>query len=525
MPSRHLRLDLPAKTVPERVRVAFARLRRELSIPADFPPEVLDEAAATVLRDEHAHDRVDLRHLPFVTIDPPGSKDLDQAVHLSRGDDGGYVVDYAIADVGRVVLPGGAVDAEAHVRGVTFYAPDGRTPLHPPALSEDAASLLPDVDRAAAAWRVTLDDTGEIVDVAVRRALVRSRAQLTYTEVQDALDGGPDDHAATTATTAAETTTSPPATSPPAAAPAPGGAAAPYRGMLALLREIGTLREALERDRGGVSIDVPEQDVTLHADGSYSIELRSVLPAEGWNAQISLLTGIAAARLMRAGEIGILRTLPVSDPRDVERLRRTARAVGIEWAPDVPYADLLGTLDSRVPQHAAFLNEATSLFRGAGYLAFQGPVPEGSQHAAIAAEYSHVTAPLRRLVDRYTTEICLALSAGAGAGGVPSWVVDAFDDLPKTMARSGQRASSFERAGIDIVEAALLTDRVGETFRGVVVDVDSKDPRKGLVVVDDPAVRGTVTSGSHDLPLGESVEVELTEVSIESRKIRFDYGG
>lgn len=497
MPSRHLRLDLPAKTVPERVRVAFARLRRELSIPAEFPPEVLDEAAGSVLRDEHAHGRVDLRHLPFVTIDPPGSKDLDQAVHLSRREDGGYVVDYAIADVGRVVLPGGAVDAEAHVRGVTFYAPDGRTPLHPPALSEDAASLLPGVDRAAAAWQVTLDDRGEILDVVVRRALVRSRAQLTYTEVQDALDGGPDD----------------------------GGAAATYRSLLALLREIGTLREALERDRGGVSIDVPEQDVTLHADGSYSIELRSVLPAEGWNAQISLLTGIAAARLMRAGEIGILRTLPVSDPRDVERLRRTARAVGIEWAPGVPYAELLGTLDSRVPQHAAFLNEATSLFRGAGYLAFQGPVPEGSQHAAIAAEYSHVTAPLRRLVDRYTTEICLALSAGAGAAGVPSWVVDAFDDLPKTMARSGQRASSFERAGIDIVEAALLTGRVGETFRGVVVDVDSKDPRKGLVVVDDPAVRGTVTSGSHDLPLGESVEVELTEVSIESRKIRFSYGG
>lgn len=193
--------------------------------------------------------------------------------------------------------------------------------------------------------------------------------------------------------------------------------------------------------------------------------------------------------------------------------------------PRSPTRRLLGTLDSRIPQDAAFLNEATSLFRGAGYLAFQGPVPEGSEHAAIAAEYSHVTAPLRRLVDRYTTEICLALSSGGGAAAVPSWVVDAFVDLPKTMSRSGQRASSFERASIDIVEAALLTGAVGQTFRGVVVDVDAKDPRKGLVVVDDPAVRGTVTSGSRDLPLGESVEVELTEVSIEDRKIRFSYEG
>lgn len=489
MPSRHIRLDLPASTVPERVRVAFARLRSELSIPDDFPPEVLDEAASSAHRDEHAGTRLDLRDLPFVTIDPPGSEDLDQAVHLSRSDDGGYVVDYAIADVGRVVVPGGAVDTEAHLRGVTFYAPDGRTPLHPPVLSEDGASLLPGVDRAAAAWRVVLDDRGEIVDVAVRRALVRSRAQLTYTEVQDALDAGTADE------------------------------------NLVLLREVGALREARERDRGGVSIDVPEQNVTLHGDGTYSIELRSVLPAEGWNAQISLLTGIAAASLMRAGEIGILRTLPASDPRDVERLRRTALAVGIDWPVEVPYAELLSTLDSKVPQDAAFLNEATSLFRGAGYLAFTGPVPEGSEHAAIAAEYSHVTAPLRRLVDRYTTEICLALSAGEGAAGVPAWVTDAFADLPKTMARSGQRASSFERAGVDIVEAALLTGRVGETFRGVVVDVDGKDPRKGVVVVDDPAVRGTLTSGSHDLPLGEPVAVELTDVSIESRKIRFSYGG
>lgn len=115
---------------------------------------MLDEARASALRDDYAAERLDLRDLPFVTIDPPGSKDLDQAVHLSRSGAGGYVVDYAIADVGRIVQAGGAVDTEAQLRGVTFYAPDGRTPLHPPVLSEDSASLLPGVDRAAAAWRI-----------------------------------------------------------------------------------------------------------------------------------------------------------------------------------------------------------------------------------------------------------------------------------------------------------------------------------------------------------------------------------
>ncbi len=419
----------------------------------------------------------------FVTIDPPGSMDLDQAVHIERTPDG-YLVRYAIADVAHFVAPGSAIDREAGTRGMTLYAPDGRTPLHPPVLSEGAASLLPGVDRPAAVWQIALDDRGEIADVDVRRARVRSTARFTYDEVQTAVDDG----------TAAD--------------------------LLLLLREVGELRQLLERERGGVSLNVPEQNVTLHDDGSYGLEFRSVLPAEGWNAQISLLTGIAAARVMREGGTGIFRTLPASDPRDVERLRRTARALDIAWPAEQPYGELLAQLDSSVPQHAAFFNEATSLFRGAGYLTFHGDVPDDAEHAAIASEYAHVTAPLRRLVDRYGTEICLALCADEP---VPAWVRDAFEVLPKAMSRAGQRASAFERASVDIVEAALLTGAVGELFEGVIVDLDSRDPHKGVVVVDEPAVRGSVVSGGGPLPLGESVAVRVAEVSIEDRVVRFSY--
>lgn len=496
MPSRHLRIALPSSTVPERIRSAFARLRSELDIPADFPADVLDEAVAAAERgtagvDDHDRSSLDVE---FVTIDPPGSMDLDQAVHIERaqaadGGEPGFVVRYAIADVAHFVVAGGAVDREAATRGMTFYAPDGRTPLHPPVLSEGAASLLPDVERPAVVWRIELDAAGEILDARVRRGMVRSRARMTYDEAQRALDDG----------SAGD--------------------------VLGLLRSVGQLRETIERARGGVSLNVPEQNVTVDDDGTYGIELRSVLPVEGWNAQISLLTGIAAARVMRAGEMGIFRTLPQSDDRDVARLRRAARALDIAWPQDEPYGDVLARLDSAVPAHAAFLNEATSLFRGAGYLAFEGEVPEGSEHAAIAAEYAHVTAPLRRLVDRYGTEICLTLSAGGSAGDVPDWVRAAFDDLPKIMSRSGQRAAGFERAAIDVVEAALLNGRVGHVFSGVVVDLDAKDPRKGHVLVDDPTVRGAVRSETVDLPLGEAVQVRLAEVSIEDRAVVFHLHG
>ncbi|MDF9875207.1 exoribonuclease R [Cellulosimicrobium cellulans] len=524
VPARHLRLVRPAESSAPTPSVdpaatvtgALAALRREMEVPESFPAAVLAEAES-VVRDGGAvvgDGRVDLRDLPFVTIDPPGSMDLDQALHLERaGDDpagpegAAFVVHYAIADVGAFVAPGGAIDVEVHERGTTLYAPDGRTPLHPAVLSEGAASLLPDQERPAAAWRVVLDARGEILDATVRRAVVRSTRRLTYDEAQAAIDAGGSEDA--------------------------GGAA------LLLLREVGELRLARERERGGVSLEVPEQEIVPLDDGTFGLEFRSTLPAEGWNAQISLLTGIAAARLMRAGGVGVFRALPEADPRDLARLRRTARALGIDWPRETAYADLVPTLDSRVPRHAAFLNEATSLFRGASYEAFGGTgqepgVPDDAAHAAIGAEYAHVTAPLRRLVDRYGTEVCLALCAG---DDVPRWVLDALPGLPRTMARTGQRAGSYERAIVDVVEAALLSGREGEEFDGVVVDVeddserdrrlergsgDSAGARRGQVVLSDPAVRAPVEGT--DLPLGDPVRATLREASVAGRRVRFTVG-
>ncbi|GAA4845560.1 RNB domain-containing ribonuclease [Luteimicrobium xylanilyticum] len=543
MPAQYLRIAGADAATSRAVRRSLADLRRQMEIPDDFTPEVLADAERAAARGPAlataGPEREDLRAVPFLTIDPPGSMDLDQAMALERvaGPDGagsGFVVHYAIADVAAFVEPGGPVDTESHVRGTTLYGPDGRTPLHPATLSESAASLLPDAERPAVVWRIVLDARGEIVGgaadaagspgVTVRRGVVRSVARLSYEEAQAALDGR---------------------------APSSAGE------TLTLLKEIGTLRQELERERGGVSLDVPEQVAVTHDDGTTTLELRSTLPVEGWNAQVSLLTGIAAARVMRAGGVGILRTLPPADPRDVARLRRTARALGIEWPEDQPYGELLRTLDSAQPHHAAFLTEATSLFRGASYLAFGGTdlpavseLPGASdgpaasddpadrvvtRHAAIAAEYAHVTAPLRRLVDRYGTEACLAACSG---DPVPDWVLDGLAGLPKIMARTGQKAGSYERACLDTVEAALVADRVGDVFDGVVVDVDDEpaksadasDPadgagepgqggERGQVVVAKPALRASVTGAA--LPLGEPVRVRLTEASVEEHRIAF----
>ncbi|GAA2475815.1 RNB domain-containing ribonuclease [Streptomyces gobitricini] len=477
MPRRQMRVTGAAQAP---LRAALRALRTELDVPDAFPPAVLAEAEAAA-KDPRLPGR-DATDLPFLTIDPPGSTDLDQAMHLTRRVGGGYRVHYAIADVAAFVTPGGAIDTEAHRRVQTLYFPDGRIPLHPAVISEGAASLLPDRTVPALLWRVDLDADGRRVATDVHRALVRSRARLDYEGVQRQLDTG----------TAEE--------------------------PLTLLREIGTLRERLETERGGISLNVPEQEI-VEQEGTYALEYRAPRPADGWNAQISLLTGMAAADLMTAAGTGVLRTLPTAPDGAVARLRRSARALGVEWPHHVSYATLVRTLDPSDTRHAAFLQDCTTLLRGAGYTVFtDGDIPDPAVHAAVADEYTHCTAPLRRLVDRYAGELCVAAVAGEEP---PEWVRAALPALPQRMAEGSRRAGGVERGCVDIVEAALLKDRVGEIFDAYVVDVHDRDPAVGTVHLDDPAVVARVEGGTEPLPLGERLRVRLTQADPGRAKALF----
>ncbi|MFD9400107.1 RNB domain-containing ribonuclease [Streptomyces sp. NPDC060011] len=474
MPRRRVRVT-GAPEAP--LRAALSALRTELGVPEAFPAEALAEAAQPPRLP--AYDATDI---PLFTIDPPTSQDLDQAMHLSRRENGGYRVRYAIADVAAFVTPGWALDAEAHRRVMTLYFPDEKIPVHPPGLSEGRASLLPDQTCPAVLWTIDLDADGRTKATDVRRALVRSRAKLDYAHVQRQIDAG----------TAEE--------------------------PLALLKDVGTLREALEVERGGISLNVPEQEI-VETDGTYELAYRAPLPADGWNAQISLLTGMAAADLMLAYGTGVLRTLPAAPDGAVGRLRRTARALRIDWPHHVSYAQLIRSLDPHRPHHAAFLQECTTLLRGAGYTVFRdGALPEVTAHAAVAAPYTHCTAPLRRLVDRYAAEICLAAVAGQPS---PEWALAALDALPKEMADGGRRAGTVERECVDIVEAALLKDRVGELFEGCVVDVQEHEPTVGTVQLESPAVFARITGGTSRLPLGERLRVRLTQADPGTTKVQF----
>ena len=192
---------------------------------------------------------------------------------------------------------------------------------------------------------------------------------------------------------------------------------------------------------------MPEQEVAEDEQGHFTLDFRPPLEAEDWNAQISLLTGMAAAEMMVKAGVGILRTMPEADQNAVARFRRPPAALGVEWAAGQAYGEFLRGLDRANPRHLALIHEATSLFRGAGYTPFEGAVPEQSEHAAVAAPYAHVTAPLRRLVDRFGLVLCEAVSRGARGAGVRCG--RRCPPLPELMAESDRRARAAERACAD----------------------------------------------------------------------------
>lgn len=484
MPSTRIRLKTGDDAT---LAQGIAAIQSEMKLPLAFPPEV--EAEATQAAAQPRLPVLDRTDIPLVTIDPPGSMDLDQALHFERRDGGGYRVHYAIADVAAFVAPGGAVDAEAHRRGETLYGADSRIPLHPPVLSEGAASLLPNQLRSALLWTIDLDASGEIEAADVRRARVKSRARLDYAGVQQQLDAGTADP------------------------------------LWTLLREVGELRQQREQARGGISLALPEQEIGM-VDGQWRLRYRVNHPDEDWNAQISLLTGMAAAQLMVKGKVGILRTLPPPQPQpqDIARLRRTAQALAIAWPDDWSYPDFIRGLDPSKDTHVAMLTACTTVLRGAGYVAFDGELPAQPMQSAVAAEYAHATAPLRRLVDRYVGEVCVALCANQP---VPDWVRSALPALPDVMAEADRRAKHYERQVIDLVEAVLLSPRVGETFQGAIVEVaggkghGAAAAHGGVVMLRDPAIEAPVDS-SAPLPLGQEVVVRLAEADPVKRVVRFE---
>lgn len=422
--------------------------------------------------------------LPFFTLDPPTSTDLDQAMYLERREEN-YRVYYAIADVPALVPLGSLLDEVTRQRGQTFYLPHRRIGLHPASISEDGGSLLPGVTRRAFVWILDLDASGALTGVSLERSQIRSRAKLDYPGAQRALDAG-------TADT-----------------------------QLELLRTIGTLRIGQEQLRQGASLNLPDQEVTQDAAGNYRLLSRLALPIEDYNAQISLLTGMAAAQLMIDAGVGILRTMPQPGPKELAEFRAHADSLGHHWDAGLSYGEFLRTLDISKPAELVLMHRAAALFRGADYSVINGQRPEEMLQAALAAPYTHATAPLRRLVDRFVLLTCQLIVTGQE---IPPALHEALEALPQLMRTSSAEASRATKASIDLIEAWILQHRVGEEFQAVVLraasaPTDTSAARPGSLQLLTEAVTGSFHGPAQPAAL---IRVRLVRADPVTRSCEFE---
>ncbi|MFD8878776.1 RNB domain-containing ribonuclease [Corynebacterium xerosis] len=466
----------------------FRAVAREFGVPETFAPEVHADAAAAAGRRAA---RTDLRDVPFVTIDPPGSMDLDQAMHLAEVVDdatgaAGWRVLYAIADVGGLIAPDSLVAAEAMRRGQTIYLPDEPTRLHPAALSEDAGSLLPDVDRPAIVWDVVVGADGEPTSWDVYPGLVRSVARLEYMEVQATFDAG-DPHPS-----------------------------------IAALPELGRARQGSALRREAINLRLPSQTVAPTGDGRWELHLDARPPVMDFNSEISLLAGMVAGQMMAEAGVGVLRTLRPAGEEALAEFRVAARALGYELADGAGVAEVsafLAGVDADSPRGMAVMKDASRLLRGSGYQRL-GSLDDGSAdasegvpvHSGVGGPYAHVTAPLRRLIDRFGLEYCLAIAAHRRGETetleVPAWVDGGVDEAISSMATSGQLASRVDRACLDLTEAVVLEPWVGHAFDSAVLHDRGEEVE---VFVFEPPVfancRGTTGAGVP--PEGSAPRVSL----------------
>ncbi|OYX47910.1 MAG: RNB domain-containing ribonuclease [Sphingomonas sp. 32-66-10] len=456
------------KTIADPSRILadeLAAIRGAFQVPQGFPPAV--QAAAERAATRTPTDHADWTDRPFVTLDPTGSTDLDQAFAIDT-DGNAFVLHYAIADIGWFVDPDGPIATEAWRRGETLYLPDGKASLYPPVLSQGAASLLPDGPRPAVVFSIRVDAEGAVALDTVTRTVIHSRAKLAYASVTDA-------------------------------DLPPGFAALTDR----LIRA--------EAARGAARIDPPEQEVAHDADGRLTLTFRTRHASEDRNAALSLACNIAVARLLMVHGTGLFRVMDEPDDRAVARLRLTARALGIDWPGSATLSQVERTLEPADPRHATLMLAIRRAGNGASYRAFA--MGETPWHAAVAAPYAHATAPLRRLADRYVVEAALAVANGRT---VPAHVAAAFPRLPKVMARADSRAGQIDRAVIGMAEAALLSGREGECFEAVVTGVAARGADVQLCTL--PVTARLDPAG---LTPGDRVAVKLTGADVARRSIAF----
>ncbi|MFD1911805.1 ribonuclease R [Halodurantibacterium flavum] len=439
------RMGLPQARIVERLgdpsapkAVSLIAIHQH-GIPDAFPDDAIAEADQA--RPAPLGSREDLRDLPIVTIDPADARDHDDAVLAQADDDpgnpGGYVVWVAIADVAHYVRPGSALDREARRRGNSTYFPDRVVPMLPDRLSGDLCSLHEGVARPCLAVRMQIDAEGNKIRHRFARAMMKSRASLSYEEVQAARDGQPNERCVELLEPVIN----------------------PLYAAYAAVTRARAKRQPLD-------LDLPERRIELSPEGKVtSVAFRERLDAHRLIEEFMILANVAAAEeLNRLRRPLLFRVHEEPSPEKLAALREVAEASGFTLAKgQVLQTRHINNLLAQA-QNTEFdeLLNITALrsMTQAYYNA------ENFGHFGLALKnYAHFTSPIRRYADLIVHR---ALIAGHGWGddGLAPAEIERLDETAKHISDTERRSMAAERDTTDRYLASYLSERVGNEFEG-----------------------------------------------------------
>ncbi|WP_170533583.1 ribonuclease R [Ruegeria atlantica] len=439
------RMGLPRARIVERLgdpsapkAVSLIAIHQH-GIPDDFPDKVIAEADKA--KPVGLKGREDLRDMPLLTIDPSDARDHDDACYAHADDDpknlGGHVIWVAIADVAAYVQPGTALDREARKRGNSSYFPDRVVPMLPDRLSGDLCSLHEGVPRACIAVRMQIDADGNKIEHRFVRGLMRSAASLHYAEVQDAIDGNPNDRTGPLLETVLK----------------------PLYAAYAALKKARAERQPLE-------LDLPERKIVLSDAGEVtSVAFRDRLDAHKLIEEFMILANVAAAETLIAKRRPLLfRVHEEPAPEKLESLRETAQAAGLNLAKGqvLQTRHLNALLNAAAgTEDAELINLSTLRSMAQAYYN-----PENFGHFGLALRnYAHFTSPIRRYSDLIVHR-ALITAHGWGDDGLTEDEIARLEETATHISDTERRSMMAERDTTDRYLAAYLSERVGNEFSG-----------------------------------------------------------
>jgi ribonuclease R len=408
-------------------------------IPDHFPDDAVAEADAA--KPVGVKGRKDLRDLPLITIDPWDARDHDDACYVEPDPDtkneGGFIIWVAIADVAAYVKPNTPLDIEARKRGNSTYFPDRVVPMLPDRLSGVLCSLHEGVDRACIAVAMRVDAHGQKIGHEFHRGLMKSVASLNYEEVQDAIDGQPNDKTA----------------------PLIEDILRPIYAAYAALVKARAQRQPLE-------LDLPERQIVLDDDGKVtSVQFKERLDAHRLIEEFMVLANVAAAETLIAKKSPLLfRVHEEPNPDKLDALREVVQASGLVLAK----GQVLKTahlnrllLAARETEQSELINMATLRSMTQAYYS-----PDNFGHFGLALRsYAHFTSPIRRYSDLIVHRALIA-AHGWGKDGLSPWDVENLGDTAQKISDTERRSMAAERDTTDRYLAAFLSDRIGVEMGG-----------------------------------------------------------